>query len=47
MLFARMGLVFLISAIFAASFASIVHMTGKYDRRGECRVSSNPACLLR
>lgn len=45
MLFARMGVVLLISAIFAAMLAGVVHMTGKFDRDGLCRLSSQTACL--
>jgi len=44
MLLARMGIVFLISAVFALMLAGVVHMAGTLDRDGACRVSSQSAC---
>ncbi|MFU0504986.1 hypothetical protein [Pseudaminobacter sp. NGMCC 1.201702] len=45
MLLTRLGIVFLMSALFAGSFAGIVRLSGldRYD--AVCRVSSNPACF--
>ncbi|MEI5678649.1 hypothetical protein G6N74_14935 [Mesorhizobium sp. CGMCC 1.15528] len=42
----RLGVVFLISALFAGGFAGVVHLSdtsARYDTG--CRVSTNPACF--
>jgi hypothetical protein len=42
---ARLAVVCLISALFAGSFAGVVHLAENDGFQAQCRVSNNPACF--
>lgn len=42
---ARLAVICLMSALFAGTFAGVVHISEDNRLDAECRVSSNPACF--